>query len=210
MRNRSKLLSTVGLMCALALALAACGGSSSSEAQSAAPSGPAESASAEASASPSVDPMAVARLDGLYDVVKKVAANKGFTDIKVGETFKRTYDVMPDCETGPCGGTVEIDAEESKRNSTQDVVYDETTRTYAFKTATSPAICTGSDSKKYDLKTTSTFILTPTKVELVGSEYVVTKFTAVGLLKAVPQGAALSKGKCTLSTAKYTYVGHTA
>jgi len=206
-RNRSKLLSVVGLMCALALA--ACGGSTSSDAPSAVPSEPAGSATVEASASPSVDPMAVARLDGFYDVVKKVVAQKNFTDIKVGETFKRTYDTTLDCATGPCGGSVEIDAEESKQNTTQGVTYDETTHTYGFVAATSPATCT-SGGKKYDLKTTSTFVLTPTKVELVGSEYVVTKFTAVGILKAVPQGTALSKGKCKLSTAKFTYAGHTA
>jgi hypothetical protein len=38
----------------------------------------------------------------------------------------------------------------------------------------------------------------------------VTKFTAVGILKAVPKGAGLSEGKCKLSTAKYTHAGHTA
>jgi hypothetical protein len=68
-------------------------------------------------------PMTVARLDGVYDVVKKVVAQKNFTDIKVGDSFTRTYDVTLDCDTGPCGGTVKIDAEESKQIQTQKVTW---------------------------------------------------------------------------------------
>ena len=207
MRNGSKR-SVAALSCAAVLVLAACGGSDSSDAAAGSSAGTSASSSSPVSASPSVDPMAVARLDGLYNVVKKVAAVKNFSDIKKGQTFKRTYDVMLACDTGPCDGEVEIDAEESKENTTQMVVWDESAQTYSFEAATGNAVCTGADGKKYDLKTTSTFVLTPTKVE--GSEYLVTKFTAVGLLKAVPQGAALSKGKCEVSTAKYTYVGNAA
>ena len=208
MRNGSER-GVAGLLCVLALVLAACGGSDSSDAAAGTPAETGASSTAPASASPSVDPMAVARLDGLYDVVKKVVAQKNFTDIEVGETFKRTYDVTLACETGPCEGEVEIDAEESKQNTTQVVTWDEATLTYGFVAPTSSATCT-SGGKKYDLKTTSTFVLTPTKVELEGSEYLVTKFTAIGLLKAVPQGAALTKGKCKVSTAKYSYVGNAA
>jgi hypothetical protein len=154
--------------------------------------------------------MTVPRLDGLYDVVKTIEAAKNFSDIKTGDTFKRTYDVTLECDTGPCDGTVEVDAEESKQNSTQDVIFDESTMTYSFDAPVSAAVCTGTDGKEYDLKTTSSFTLTPTKVEADGDNFIVTKFTAVGDLKAVPTGTAKTKGGCKVSTAEYTYVGHLA
>jgi hypothetical protein len=208
MRN-TKPRAMAGALCVLALVLAACGGGSSDSSASDGAGSTDPSSAGMPSASASVDPMSVARLDGLYNVVKKVAATKNFSDIKKGQTFKRTYDVTLACPTGPCDGEVEIDVEESKQNLTQMVAWDEATHTYSFFSPDlGNATCTGSDGKKYDLKTTSTFVLTPTNVE--GSDTVVTEFTAIGLLKAVPQGAALTKGKCKVSTAKYTYTGKTA
>jgi len=208
MRN-PKRRAMAGALCVLALALAACGGGSNDSSASDGAGSAGSSGAGTPSASASVDPMSVARLDGLYNVVKKVAASKNFSDIKKGQTFKRTYDVTLACPTGPCEGEVVIDAEESKDNLTQLVAWDDATHKYAFASPSAGnATCTGADGKKYELKTTNTFVLTPTAVD--GPDNVVTTFTAIGLLKAVPQGAALTKGKCKVSTAKYTYVGEAA
>jgi hypothetical protein len=200
-----------GTLCVLVLALAACGGGGSKD-PAASDGGAGSTGSSDGatpSASASADPMSVARLDGLYNVVKKVVATKNFSDIKKGQSFKRTYDVTLACPTGPCEGEVVIDAEESKENLTQLVAWDDATHTYTFASPSAGnATCTGADGKKYELKTTNTFVLTPTAVD--GPDNVVTTFTAVGLLKAVPQGAAQSKGKCRVSTAKYTYEGEAA
>jgi hypothetical protein len=159
------------------------------------------------SAASSVDPMTLARLDGVYDVVKKVVAEKNFSDIKVGETSKRTYDVTLACATGPCDGTVAIDAKDLPKTVKQDVLYDVSTHTYAFKASLGSATCSGVDGKTYKLATTATFTLTPKEVALTGSDYIVTTFTAIGTLKAVPHGGAVSSGGCKTSTAKYTYSG---
>ena len=86
-------------------------------------------------------------------------------------------------------------------------IYDESTRTYAFKSPLSPATCPGVDGKTYKLQTTSILTLTPIKVEASGSEYIVSKFTAVGTLKAAASGAAPSKGGCKTATATYKYTG---
>jgi len=190
------------------LAFTACGSDGGGDAASSAAE-PATGA-ASVSDSPVVDPLTVARLDGVYDVVKKVVAQKNFTDIKVGDSFKRTYDVTLDCDTGPCGGTVKIDAEESKQIQTQKVTWDDATHTYGFDAPVGSVTCTGVDGKVYDLETTNIFTLTPTKTEASGSEFIVSKFTAEATLKGVPHGAAQKTGKCRVSTAEYEYTGHLA
>jgi hypothetical protein len=204
-QHRSRLRIAAGILCAVALA--ACGGGGASDD----PGTPAVGGSpTTASTSPSVDPITVARLDGLYDVTKTIVEAKNFSDITTGDRFKRTYDVTLECDTGPCDGTVVVDAEETKQNATQDVIFDASTATYAFEAPQSAVVCTGTDGKQYDLKTTNSFTLTPTKIEADGDNFIVTKFTAEGSLKAVPIGAAKSKGGCLVSTAEYTYVGHLA
>jgi hypothetical protein len=193
-------LTIVGLICLLMMG--ACKGSSSEGSTSTNTAG-----TQSPSAAPSVDPMTVARLEGVYDVVKKVVAEKNFSDIKVGDASKRTYDVKLTCATGPCNGTVAIDAKDLPKTVKQNVIYDASTHTYAFKAPLGSATCSGFDGKTYKLATTATFTLTPKKVALTGSDYIVTTFTAVGTLKAVPHGGAVSGGGCKTSTAKYTYSG---
>ena len=206
MLTRTKLWGVVTLVGVLAFT--ACGSDGGDDAAS--PAAEPATGSASVSDSPAVDPMTVARLDGVYDVVKKVVAQKNFTDIKVGDSFTRTYDVTLDCDTGPCGGTVKIDAEESKGIQKQTVTYDEATHTYGFDAPVGSVTCTGVDGKTYDLETTNIFTLTPTKTEASGSEFIVSKFTAEATLKGVPHGAAQKTGKCRVSTAEYEYTGHLA
>jgi hypothetical protein len=200
MSIRSNRLSVLGLICLLGSG--ACT-SDSSESSAASTSAGTQSPSAASS----VDPMTVARLDGVYDVVKKVVAEKNFSDIKVGDTSKRTYDVTLTCATGACNGTVAIDAKDLPKTVKQNVIYDTSTHSYSFKAPLGSATCSGVDGKTYKLATTATFTLTPKKVALTGSDYIVTTFTAVGTLKAVPHGGAVSGGGCKTSTAKYTYSG---
>lgn len=183
----------------VAAALTSCGGGGSSADPSRASTAPSPTAT--------VDPMTVGRLDGLYHVVKKVTVVKNFSDLKVGDTLTRTYEVTPSCTSGPCGGKVVIDAEETKKDVTQTVVYDASTHTYSFKAPSGPVVCTGVDQKKYPLDTTNTFTLTPTRVESSGAGFRVTKFTAEALLKGVPTGAAETKGQCLTSVARWTYQG---
>jgi len=205
MLRRTKVWSVLSL--AGVLAFTAC---SSSGGDAASPATSSATGSASVSESPAPDPLTVARLEGVYDVVKKVVKEKNFTDIKVGQTFSRTYDVTLDCDTGPCDGTVKVDAEESKGVLKETVTWDAGDHTYGFDAPNGSVTCTGVDGKVYKLETINTFTLTPTKTEASGSEFIVSKFTAEGLLKGVPHGAAQKTGKCRVSTAEYGYTGHLA
>jgi hypothetical protein len=192
---------------ALMFSLTACGGGGtgsvapiSSAPVAAPPSTPA------ITPSPSVDPMTQPRLSGRYAVVKTVTAVRNFAGLKVGDVLHRTYHVRPSCPIGPCGGAVTIDLAESGTTIRRRLSYDATTHTYYLVPIVSPVICTGADGRTYRLKnTTDTVVITPVKTEPTGVDVLATTWTGVEVLKAVPDGPALSKGRCRIVEVNYRY-----
>lgn len=195
---------------ALVIALASCGGGSPTVAQSLPPL-PSISPSPPVSPSPSVDPMMQPRLDGRYTVLKKVTSVRNFKGIAVGDVLHRTYHVAASCPIGPCGGAVTIDLAESKTTIKRRLAYDAATLTYTLVPVISPVICTGTDGRRYALKhTTDSVVITPVKAAPTGVDIIATTWTAVEVLKAVPEGKALTRGHCRTSVIDYRYTASLA
>lgn len=148
------------------------------------------------------------RMDGTYVVVKTVTAIRNFTGIDVGDVLRRTYRVAPSCPIGPCGGSIKINLDETTQNIKRRLSYDEATHAYALVPITSPVICTGVDGRRYPLKdTTDTVVITPVKSAPTLVDVIVTKWTGEEVLRAVPSGPALRRGKCRVTVIRYRYRG---
>ena len=128
---------------------------------------------------------------------------KGFS---VGDILHRTYRVRPSCPIGPCGGAVSIHLAESGTTITRRLAYDATTKTYSLVPVPSPVMCTGVDGRRYTLRhTTDTVLITPAKTASTGVDVIATTWTATEVLKAVPDGRALSRGHCRTTVIDYGY-----
>jgi hypothetical protein len=192
---------------ALAISLAACGGGAT-VAQSVAPPIIAPPSSSTATPVPSVDQATDPRIDGVYDVEKRVTSVRHFNGLAVGDVLHRTYRVRPSCPIGPCGGPVTIHLDESRTTIRRRLAYDAATKTYSLVPAPSPVICTGVDGRRYRLKnTTDTVVITPAKTASTGIDVIATTWTAVEMLRAVPDGKALNRGHCRTTSITYRYLG---
>ena len=191
----------------LTLWLAACTGGSPTAAPITPPPVIIPSSSAP-TPSPSVDQTTDPRIGGTYVVAKTVTAVRNFAGLKVGDVLHRTYHVASSCPIGPCGGAIRIVIAESKTVVKRELTYDAATHTYALVPITSPVICTGVDGRRYKLKdTTDTVHIDPLKTAPTGVDQIVTRWTGLEILRAVPHGRALNKGHCRVTMITYRYAG---
>jgi hypothetical protein len=159
------------------------------------------------SPSPSVDPSSLPRMDGTYVVVKTVTSKRNFASAKPGDVLRRIYRIKPLCPIGPCDALIKINLSETSQNISRKLAYDGASNTYTLVPIRSPVTCTGVDGTRYRLHTTDLVVLTPTASEPTPIDVLVTKWTGHETLRAVPKGAALTKGRCRPATVRYSYVG---
>jgi len=190
---------------AVALSLAACGGGATVP-PSTAPPVVSPPTSQAPSPSPSIDQAADPRIDGMYVVLKKVTSVRHYRGLSVGEVLHRTYRVRPSCPIGPCGGPVTIHLQESGSTIRRRFAYDAATKTYSLVPVPSPVICSGVDGRRYKLThTTDTVMIEPAKTASTGIDVIAITWTAVEMLRAVPDGKARTKGHCRTTVVTYRY-----
>jgi hypothetical protein len=193
-------------LAAVVMALTACGGGGTPTVEPTIPPIVIASPPPVTTPSPTIDQETDPRIDGTYDVVKKVTSVRHFTGLAVGDILHRTYRVSPSCPIGPCGGAVVIHLAESATTLRRRLAYDAATRTYTFVPVASPVTCTGVDGRHYTLRhTTDTVLITPAKTASTGVDVVATTWTATEMLKAVPDGKALNRGHCRTTVIGYRY-----